>query len=76
MSSSNVIYRANCPFPHKHKLSGVEKCYKIKLRSDGFRLVYQIIETPEGEYDVVITVVTVDRRQDVYDALKTKLSKE
>lgn len=57
-------------------LSGDEKCYKIKLRSDGFRLVYQVIETPEGEYDVVITVVTVDRREDVYDTLKTKRSKE
>lgn len=62
--------------PIKHKLSGVEKCYKIKLRSDGFRLVYQVIETPEGVYDVVITVITVDHREDVYDALKTKLFKE
>jgi len=62
--------------PVKHKLSGVEKCYKIKLRSDGFRLVYQVIETSEGEYDVVITVITVDRREDVYDALQTKLLKD
>lgn len=62
--------------PIKHKLSGVEKCYKIKLRSDGFRLVYQVIETADGQYDVVVTVITVDRREDVYDALKTKLAKE
>jgi mRNA interferase RelE/StbE len=38
-----------------------------------FRLVYQAIGTSDGQYEVV---VTVDRREDVYEALKNKLSKE
>ncbi|QLH61943.1 type II toxin-antitoxin system RelE family toxin [Serratia symbiotica] len=62
--------------PIKHKLSGVEKCYKIKLRMDGFRLVYHVLESDDGEVDVVITVITVDRREDVYEALKSKLVKD
>ncbi|MDA5535087.1 type II toxin-antitoxin system RelE/ParE family toxin [Yersinia mollaretii] len=61
--------------PQKHKLSGVERCYKIKLRSDGYRLVYQVTETSSGKFSIVITVITVDRREDVYETLKTKLKK-
>ncbi|CNI40833.1 stbe replicon stabilization toxin [Yersinia frederiksenii] len=61
--------------PQKHKLSGVELCYKIKLRSDGYRLVYQVTETSNGEFDIVVTVITVDRREDVYETLKAKLNK-
>lgn len=62
--------------PIKHKLSGVERCYKIKLREDGYRLAYQVREDEEGHIDVVITVITVDRRDDVYEALKEKLDKQ
>ncbi|HFO2534898.1 TPA: type II toxin-antitoxin system RelE/ParE family toxin [Yersinia enterocolitica] len=61
--------------PQKHKLSGIERCYKIKLRSDGYRLIYQVTETPNGEFSIVITVITVDRREDVYDTLKIKINK-
>lgn len=61
--------------PQKHKLSGVERCYKIKLRSDGYRLVYQVTETSSGKFSIVITVITVDRREDVYETLKVKLQK-
>ncbi|WP_145519044.1 type II toxin-antitoxin system RelE family toxin [Yersinia mollaretii] len=61
--------------PQKHKLSGVERCYKIKLRSDGYRLVYQVTETSSGKFSIVIKVITVDRREDVYETLKVKLQK-
>jgi mRNA interferase RelE/StbE len=43
---------------------------------DGFRLVYQVLESDDGEVDVVITVIMVDRREDVYEALKSKLVKD
>jgi len=51
-----------------NKLRGMPDCYKIKLRSSGYRLVYQVIDER-----VVVFVVTVGKREraDVYsDALK------
>ena len=47
----------------------------LQLRSDGYRLIYQVTETPNGEFSIVITVITVDRREDVYDTLKIKINK-
>lgn len=38
-----------------NKLRGMPDCYKIKLRSSGYRLVYQVID----EKVVVRTVITV-----------------
>jgi len=45
----------------KNKLSGSVDLYKIKLRSAGYRLVYQVIEDR-----VVILVLDVDRRDTIY----------
>ncbi|MBS0967577.1 type II toxin-antitoxin system mRNA interferase toxin, RelE/StbE family [Chimaeribacter arupi] len=59
--------------PKKHQLSGVDRCFKIKLRQDGYRLIYQVTENEGGDITVTITVVTVDRREDVYEGLKAKL---
>ncbi len=56
----------------KNQLSGVDFCYKIKLRSDGYRLVYQVKQDDSGVVNVVITVITVDRREDVYESLQDK----
>ena len=39
-------------------LHGLPDCYKIKLRSSGYRLVYQVID-----HEVVVFVVAVDRRE-------------
>jgi len=44
--------------PHS-KLSGFKSVYKIKLRSSGFRLVYEVIEEK-----VVVMVLTVGKRED------------
>lgn len=45
------------------KLRGIKDCYKIKLRSSGFRLVYQVIDN-----ELLIAVVAVGKRErnDVY----------
>lgn len=49
----------------KNQLSGSKNRYKIKLRSIGYRLVYEVIEQ-----EVVVLVVAVGRREDnqVYKA--------
>ena len=40
-----------------NRLHSFSDCYKIKLRSSGYRLVYQVID-----HEVVVFVVAVDRR--------------
>lgn len=45
----------------KNKLSGSVDLYKIKLRSAGYRLVYQVIDER-----VVILVIDVDKRDTIY----------
>ena len=41
-----------------NRLHSLPDCYKIKLRSSGYRLVYQVIDR-----EVVVFVVEVDRRE-------------
>ena len=47
------------------RLSGMQDCYKIKLRSAGFRLVYQVRDN-----ELVVSVVAVGKRErnHVYNA--------
>lgn len=40
------------------RLSGMPNCYKIKLRSAGYRLVYEV-----RDQDVVIIVIAVGKRE-------------
>jgi mRNA interferase RelE/StbE len=40
------------------RLHSFPDCYKIKLRSSGYRLVYQVIDQ-----EVIVFVVTVDKRE-------------
>lgn len=48
----------------KNKLSGSVDLYKIKLRSAGYRLLYQVIDEK-----VVILVIDVDKRDTIYKNL-------
>jgi len=41
-----------------NRLHSLPNCYKIKLRSSGYRLVYQVLD-----HEVVVFVVAVDRRE-------------
>ncbi|NEG60692.1 type II toxin-antitoxin system mRNA interferase toxin, RelE/StbE family (plasmid) [Pantoea agglomerans] len=54
-----------------NKLSGISDCYKIKLKSSGYRLVYQVIDDR-----VVVFVVAVGKRErsEVYSAASRRLS--
>lgn len=45
------------PRVEANRLHSLPDCYKIKLRSSGYRLVYQVID-----HEVVVFVVAVDRR--------------
>ncbi|GKW04679.1 RelE toxin [Pectobacterium carotovorum subsp. carotovorum] len=49
-----------CENPHipAAKLRGMKDCYKIKLRTSGFRLVYEVIDDI-----LVIAVVAVGKRE-------------
>lgn len=41
-----------------NRLHSLPDCYKVKLRSSGYRLVYQVIDL-----EVVVFVVAVDKRE-------------
>lgn len=45
------------PHVEKNRLRGMKDCYKIKLRSAGYRLVYQV-----RDKEVVIVVIAVGKR--------------
>lgn len=53
----------------KQKLSGYNDVYKIKQRSAGYRLVYEVIDQ-----EVVVLVLAVGKRDkdDVYDKLSNR----
>ena len=55
----------------KNKLSGYPNRYKIKLRSIGYRLVYEVIDD-----EVVVIVIAVGRRENnaVYDDANSRHS--
>lgn len=41
-----------------NRLHALPDCYKIKLRSNGYRLVYQVIDQ-----EVMVFVVAIDKRE-------------
>lgn len=55
----------------KNKLSGNPNRYKIKLRSIGYRLVYEVIDD-----EVIVLVIAVGKRENnsVYDSADTRHS--
>jgi len=46
------------PRVEANRLRDLPDCYKIKLRSTGYRLIYQVIDQ-----EVVVFVVAVDKRE-------------
>ena len=61
------------PIVLNDKLSGYDNIYKIKLRSSGFRLAYEVRED-----NIIIVVLAVEKieNNDVYDALKSRIDYE
>ena len=58
------------PRVEANRLRDLPDCYKIKLRSAGFRLIYQVIDQ-----EIVVFVVAVDKRQNdaAYDKAQERL---
>ncbi len=50
--------RLKNPHNESSRLSGMQNCYKIKLRQAGFRLVYQV-----RDKELVVVVVAVGKRE-------------
>ena len=61
--------RLENPRVQKDKLSGYNDIYKIKLRSSGFRLVYEV-----KDEQIVVLVLSVGKRENsiVYNKLKDR----
>ena len=53
----------------KNRLTLKHNCYKIKLKNDGYRLAYTVRDDENGE----VSVVAVDRRDEIYNELKKRL---
>lgn len=53
-----LIERLKEPRVESARLSGMDDCYKIKLRSVGYRLVYQV-----QDEEVTVLVVSVGKRE-------------
>ena len=62
--------RLENPKVQKDKLSGYENVYKIKLRSSGFRLAYEV-----KDKEIVVLVLNVGKRENnqVYKNLEKKI---
>lgn len=58
------------PYVHKDCLSTQLKLYKIKLRTAGYRLVYQVIEN-----QVIVSVIVIAKRDKnyVYEVMQQRL---
>lgn len=52
-----LLQRLDAPHVPASALSGMPNCYKIKLRSAGYRLVYRV-----DEDTVFVTVISVGKR--------------
>ena len=68
--SKKLKERLEHPRVESARLSGMKNCYKIKLRSAGFRLLYEV----RGE-EVIVSVVAVGKRErnSVYKAAAKRI---
>lgn len=53
--------RLEIPKVPKDKLKNMSDCYRIKLRSDGYRLVYQV-----DDFQITVLVVCIGKREHGY----------
>lgn len=67
---SKLIERLKKPKVESSRLSGMKDCYKIKLKSVGYRLVYRVLDD-----EIIVLVLSVGKRErnQVYkNAIKRK----
>lgn len=63
--------RLQTPHVPASKLRGFASVYKIKLRTSGFRLVYEV---DDGTITVLVIAVGKRDRSEVYEKAKSRLS--
>jgi len=65
-----LIERLEVPRVEAFRVSGMENCYKIKLRAAGYRLVYEVRDA-----EVIVSVVAVGKRErnSVYKTAKKRI---
>jgi mRNA interferase RelE/StbE len=63
-----LLKRLENPRVQADKLSGYENIYKIKLRSSGFRLAYEV-----KDEEIVILVLKIGKRDKFYETLQNYL---
>ena len=55
---NKLAERITTPRVESSRLSGMQDCYKIKLRSAGYRLVYQVRDS-----ELIVSVIAVGKRE-------------
>jgi len=67
-----LLKRLENPHVLHDKLSGFPNVYKIKLRSLGFRLAYEVVDEK-----IIVVVLSVGKREnnDVYDEVEKRMSR-
>lgn len=62
--------RLELPRVEADRLKGMSDCYKIKLRTLGYRLVYEVVDQR-----LVVTVIAVGKRErsEVYEAARKRI---
>jgi len=55
---NKLAARIATPRVESSRLSGMQDCYKIKLRSAGYRLVYQVRDA-----EIIVSVIAVGKRE-------------
>lgn len=65
-----LVERLETPRVPASALSGMPNCYKIKLASKGYRLIYRV-----DDEVVFVTVIAVGKREKskIYDVARTRL---
>ena len=65
-----LIERLENPIAQKDKLSGLNDCYKIKLRTVGYRLVYKVVHNT-----ITVQVIVIAKRDKnlVYELSRRRL---
>jgi mRNA interferase RelE/StbE len=70
---NKLAERLTTPHVPASSLSGFENHYKIKLRSSGFRLVYEVLES-----EIVVLVIAIGKREKstVYKKVQKRQKKD
>ena len=66
----HLIRRLENPHIDSARIRGYKDHYKIKLRSAGYRLVYEV-----EKKEITVWVICVGKRDTIYKILKKRLSK-